>query len=390
MDAVQVPGDSGVIGFSEKAGYALGDAASNFYWKTFEFFIVFFYTDIFGISAAAVGTMMLLTRVMDAVADPIMGAMADRTRSRWGHFRPWVVWGALPLAAAGVLTFTTPSLGGGGKLVYAYATYSLLMLLYTVVNIPYSALMGVMTPNSKERTSLASFRFIGAFTVAVLVQYCTPSLAQWFGLAPALRAQHAFWASPVDWFRWLFSKEFLALPSDLTRGWQLTMVLYGAIAVGLFLLCFLSTRERAEIRRDCLELGVSQISAGSRTNPGGYGNENEHSAQFSLGDHRSLDEVVRDLAEHGFMPSFCTGCYRLGRVGADFMDMAKPGDIKTHCQPNAISTFMEFLEDYASPETINVGLKVIGKTLEEMPDTLRRQSQKMVDQVKAGKRDVFC
>jgi 2-iminoacetate synthase len=152
----------------------------------------------------------------------------------------------------------------------------------------------------------------------------------------------------------------------------------------------LSTRERAEIRRDCLELGVSQISAGSRTNPGGYGKENEHSAQFSLGDHRSLDEVVRDLAEHGFMPSFCTGCYRLGRVGADFMDMAKPGDIKTHCQPNAISTFMEFLEDYASPETINVGLKVIGKTLEEMPDTLRRQSQKMVDQVKAGKRDVFC
>jgi 2-iminoacetate synthase len=152
----------------------------------------------------------------------------------------------------------------------------------------------------------------------------------------------------------------------------------------------LSTRERAEIRRECLELGVSQISAGSRTNPGGYGNSNEHSAQFSLGDHRDLDEVVRDLAEHGFMPSFCTGCYRLGRVGADFMDMAKPGEIKTHCQPNAISTFLEYLEDYGSPATHEIGLKVIGRTLEEMPKALRDRTQKMVDQVKAGRRDVFC
>ncbi len=152
----------------------------------------------------------------------------------------------------------------------------------------------------------------------------------------------------------------------------------------------LSTRERPEIRRDCLELGVSQISAGSRTNPGGYGNETQHDAQFSLGDHRSLDEVVRDLAEHGFMPSFCTGCYRLGRVGADFMDMAKPGDIKTHCQPNAVSTFVEFLEDYASPETVEIGWKVVGKTLEEMPKPLRDHTQGMVSQVKGGKRDVFC
>ncbi len=152
----------------------------------------------------------------------------------------------------------------------------------------------------------------------------------------------------------------------------------------------LSTRERPEIRRDCLELGVSQISAGSRTNPGGYGNETQHDAQFSLGDHRSLDEVVRDLAEHGFMPSFCTGCYRLGRVGADFMDMAKPGDIKTHCQPNAVSTFVEFLEDYASPATVAIGWKVVGKTLEEMPKPLRDHTQGMVSQVKGGKRDVFC
>lgn len=152
----------------------------------------------------------------------------------------------------------------------------------------------------------------------------------------------------------------------------------------------LSTRERPEIRRDCLELGVSQISAGSRTNPGGYGHEGEHDAQFSLGDHRSLDEVVRDLAEHGFMPSFCTGCYRLGRVGADFMDLAKPGEIKTHCQPNAVSTFVEFLEDYASPGTQAIGWKVIGETLESMPEYLRNHTEGMVKQVQAGQRDVFC
>lgn len=234
----------GRLSFREKAGYSLGDAASNFYWKTFEFFIIFFYTDVFGISAAAVGTMMLITRVMDAIADPLMGTIADRTKTRWGHFRPYLIWFGVPLALAGVLTFTTPNFGPGGKLAYAYVTYCLLMLLYTVVNIPYSALLGVMTPNSKERTSLASFRFVGAFSVAVVVQYCTPSLAQWFGMEASLRAQHSFLQHPLAWIQWFLSKDFLALPSNLEKGWQLTMVLYGALAVVLLLLCFLSTRER--------------------------------------------------------------------------------------------------------------------------------------------------
>jgi glycoside/pentoside/hexuronide:cation symporter, GPH family len=259
----------GRLSFLEKTGYALGDSASNFYWKTFEFFIIFFYTDVFGISAGAVGTMMLVTRILDAVADPLMGSIADRTRTRWGHFRPYLVWFSVPLALAGVLTFTTPHLGGGPKLVYAYVTYCLLMLLYTAVNIPYSALLGVMTPNSKERTSLASFRFVGAFSVAVLVQYCTPSLAQWFGLAPALRAQHAFLAHPGAWFRWFLSKEFLALPSNLAKGWQLTMVVYGVIAVALFLACFLITRERvvppenqqADFKRDMGDMLTSRAFA---------------------------------------------------------------------------------------------------------------------------------
>lgn len=258
-----IPGpQEGRLSFGEKAGYALGDAASNFYWKTFEFFIVFFYTDVFGLSAASVGTMMLVTRILDAVADPLVGALADRTRTRWGHFRPYLVWFALPLAAAGVATFTTPALGGGAKLVYAYVTYCLLMLLYTAVNIPYSALMGVMTPSSKERTSLASFRFVGAFSVAVLVQYSTPSLAHWFGLDASVRGAHPFLSAPTAWIRWFLSKDLLSLPSDLTRGWQLTMGLYGILAVALFLVCFATTRERvtvpanqeADLKRDLRDM----------------------------------------------------------------------------------------------------------------------------------------
>jgi GPH family glycoside/pentoside/hexuronide:cation symporter len=157
-----------------------GDAASNFYWKTFEYFVFFFYTDVFGITAAAVGTMLLVTRVLDAVADPVMGSIADRTRTRWGHFRPYLLWGALPFAVAGVLTFTTPNLGSGAKLIYAYITYTSLMFIYTAVNIPYSALMGVISPNSQERTSISSIRFIGAFTVGIFVQFCHASAGQVF------------------------------------------------------------------------------------------------------------------------------------------------------------------------------------------------------------------
>src|SRR5260370_17131467 len=114
----------------EKVSYALGDSASNFYWKTFEYFLVFYYTDIFGLPAATVGTMMLVTRAGDAVIDPLMGVLADRTHTRWGRFRPYLLWFPIPLAAAGVLTFTTPHLNAREKAIYAYLTYSLLMLIY--------------------------------------------------------------------------------------------------------------------------------------------------------------------------------------------------------------------------------------------------------------------
>ena len=169
----------------------------------------------------------------------------------------------------------------------------------------------------------------------------------------------------------------------------------------------MSTRESAEIRRETFALGVSQISAGSRTNPGGYSEDGSHApasapqqlaaaaeeqsgAQFSLGDHRSLDEVVRDVAALGYMPSFCTGCYRMGRTGADFMDLARPGLIKKHCDPNGMSSFMEYLRDFGSAETKEVGERCMAEILATLEPENRARTEKMIALVREGKNDVFC
>jgi len=153
----------------------------------------------------------------------------------------------------------------------------------------------------------------------------------------------------------------------------------------------MSTRESAHIRRETFALGVSQISAGSRTNPGGYADsERENASQFCLGDHRPLDEVIRDVAGLGYIPSFCTACYRLGRTGRDFMDLAKPGEIKEHCDPNALATFVEYLIDYGSEETRAVGEQLVESVLESMGPVPRQMAASMVTRVRAGKRDVFC
>lgn len=153
----------------------------------------------------------------------------------------------------------------------------------------------------------------------------------------------------------------------------------------------LSTREGPEMRRAAFDLGVSQISGGSRTNPGGYTDEiHEDAAQFLLGDHRPLDEVIRDVAALGYTPSFCTACYRLGRTGADFMDLAKPGLIRTHCAPNALSTFLEYLIDYATPETVAAGEARIAAELADLDPQVRTIAERMMAKVRAGERDVFC
>ena len=198
----------------EKVGYSLGDMASNLLFQVFILFLPIFYTDVFGLPAAAMGTMFLFTRIWDAINDPIMGMVADRTNTRWGKFRPYLIWLALPYGIVGVLMFTTPDLGVTGKLIYAYITYTLMMMVYTAINVPYAALMGVITPNSLERTELSSFRFVGAFLGGLLVQTTTLYLVKYFG------------------------------KGNEALGWQWAMSCFAALAVALFLLTFASTKER--------------------------------------------------------------------------------------------------------------------------------------------------
>lgn len=203
-----------ILSIREKLGYGLGDAGFNLYWTAIASFIAAFYTDVFGISAAAAGTMLFTTKIIDAFTDPLMGAIADRTRSKFGKFRPYLLWGSLPLAGAAVLTFTTPDLSNNGKLIWAYLTYTAMMLCYTIISTPYSALSGVMTADSQQRTSLISIRFIFAFSCGALVNKFTLPLVELLGKGNA------------------------------QLGWQLTMALYGLAAIIIFAICFANTKER--------------------------------------------------------------------------------------------------------------------------------------------------
>lgn len=204
----------GALTLREKAGYGLGDFGFNLYWANISAFLLIFYTDVMGLAAAAVGTMMLVTKLVDAITDPLIGALADRTRSRWGRFRPYLLFGAIPMAVTGVLTWTVPDLDPDGRLLWAYATFTLMMLAYTVLSMPYSALSGVMTNDTQQRTTLISFRFIAAFAGTTAVNWLTLDLVQWLGRG------------------------------DEQLGWQLTLGLYGVIAAATFATVFLTTRER--------------------------------------------------------------------------------------------------------------------------------------------------
>lgn len=210
----------GKIKLKEKIGYGLGDAAASMFWKLFTMYLMFFYTDVFGISAAVVGTMFLITRIWDAAFDPFVGIFADRTETRWGKFRPYLIWMMIPFGIFGVLMFTTPDLSGTGKIIYAYVTYSLMMLTYSLINVPYASLMGVMTSDGNERTTLASYRMIFAFGGSLLV----------LGAAEPL----------VD----IFSK--IGGSIDVARGWQYASVVFALIAILFFFLCFLWTKERVK------------------------------------------------------------------------------------------------------------------------------------------------
>jgi glycoside/pentoside/hexuronide:cation symporter, GPH family len=165
----------------EKIGYALGDGAANIAWRGVATFLFIFYTDVYGINPAAVGLLMLIARFSDGIIDILMGILCDRTNSKYGKFRPWILWTAIPLGITLSMLFTTPNLGPTGKIVYAYATYLIFFLVYTANNIPYGALMAVMTGDDKERTSLGSYRMVGAFTGGMLVQGALLFLVAQFG-----------------------------------------------------------------------------------------------------------------------------------------------------------------------------------------------------------------
>jgi len=202
------------IKLSEKIGYALGDTSANIAWRALSTFLLIFYTDIFGISAAAAGILLLITRFSDGITDIGMGMIADRTKSRFGKFRPWILWTSIPLGVPMALTFTTPDFGPTGKLIWAYATYILLTLAYTANNVPYSALMGVMTSDHQERTSLSSFRFAGAYLGGILVQG---------GL--------------------IYLVAFLGNGND-NKGYQYSMYFFAALLVLFLMITFFTTKER--------------------------------------------------------------------------------------------------------------------------------------------------
>lgn len=163
--------EDGHLTVREKLAYAMGDASANIAWRGVGTFLFVFYTDVMGLLPAAVGTLMLVARLSDGVSDAVMGAIADRTNTRWGKYRPWMLWGALPLGVTLSLAFTCPSgLGMTGKLVYAYVTYILFTLAYTVQAIPYGALLSVLSPDERERTSAGSYKMVGAFAGGLVVQ----------------------------------------------------------------------------------------------------------------------------------------------------------------------------------------------------------------------------
>jgi GPH family glycoside/pentoside/hexuronide:cation symporter len=207
------------IKLQEKIGYGFGDAASSMFWKLFSMYLLFFYTDIFGISAAVVGTMFLITRIWDAAFDPVVGMIADRTETRRGKFRPFLLFGAIPFGLAGILTFTSPSFSEGGKIVYAYITYSVMMMVYSFVNVPYASLLGVMSSDGKERTTLSSFRMIFAFIGSIIALALLNPLVNLFG-GNVAGHEH--------------------------KAWQLAVAVFAILAVILFWLSFSWTHERIQ------------------------------------------------------------------------------------------------------------------------------------------------
>lgn len=219
------------ISLKEKIGYGLGDAASSMFWKIFGMYSLFFYTDVLGITAAAAGTMFLVARLWDSFFDVLVGIAADRTKSRWGKYRPYLLWFAIPFAVMGAFTFFVPAFGQAGKLVYAYVTYSLMMIVYSLINVPYASLLGAISSDPKERNTLSSYRmscaFIGSFVTFMLLQPLIDFFAKHFGSDTAAQAVQS-----------------VETVSTSPAGWVMGVGAIGLLCIVLFILCFSWTKER--------------------------------------------------------------------------------------------------------------------------------------------------
>lgn len=207
------------VSLREKIGYGLGDAASSMFWKLFGMYLMFFYTDVFGMEAKVVGTMFLITRVWDSLFDPIVGAFADRTNTKWGKFRPYLLYVALPFGVIGILTFYTPAFGDVGRIIYAYLTYSLMMMVYSAINVPYASLLGVMSPSPKVRNVLATFRMAFAYVGSFVTLLLFNPLVNYFSGNSSVVEDQQF-------------------------GWTMAASIIAVLSIFLFLLCFLWTKER--------------------------------------------------------------------------------------------------------------------------------------------------
>jgi len=203
----------------EKISYGFGDFASCLYWKAISDYLSIFYTDIFGLTALAASAMLGVSRTFDALFDVVIGMIADRTNSRWGKFRPYILYTCVPMAVIGVLTFTVPDFTARGKLIWAYATFNALMLIYTTINIPYTAMLGVITPNPAERPALSSIKFVGAFAGGMLVSATLLPMTKVGGWLGATTPQ---------------------------QGWRVAFIIIGVAAVISFLIVFFNTKERVQ------------------------------------------------------------------------------------------------------------------------------------------------
>lgn len=286
------------ISLKEKIGYGFGDAASSMFWKIFGMYSLFFYTDVLGITAAAAGTMFLVARLWDSFFDVFVGIISDRTKSRYGKYRPYLLWFAIPFAVMGAITFFAPDFGQTGKLIYAYVTYSLMMIVYSMINVPYASLLGAISSDPTKRNSLSSYRmsfaFIGSFVTFMLLQPMIDFFSKTFGKETAMQAVQAAETSV----------------STSPVGWVMGVGAIGIICVVLFLLCFSWTKER-----------VTQIESEENVSVKKDLKELFHNAPWwilvATGLAALLFNAVRDSVAIYYFRDYVQVNYRMGGTGWD-------------------------------------------------------------------------